>query len=68
MTDKTSKLIQRIGVFGILLVVLLFMFVFNPHENADKFSNETMWEAVHPFKPVWDTLALVGLISFWQAV
>jgi hypothetical protein len=43
---------------------LLFMFVFDPGVNQDKFSAETLWEAVHPFHWFFDTVATLGLIGF----
>ena len=64
MSDKTQKLILRATVGLILLVTLLFMFVINPHVNDDPYSNETLWEAVHPYNALWDTLGLIGLIGF----
>jgi hypothetical protein len=62
--DKNMSLIVRIGVGLIMLIALSMMFVFNPGENADKFSSETLWEAVHPFNWFLDTVAMAGFIFF----
>lgn len=62
--DNRELLPMRIGIGVILLIVLLLMFVVNPGENTDKFSNETLWEAVHPWNAIKDTIALIALIGF----
>jgi hypothetical protein len=61
--DKNLKLIVRIVVLLILAIGLSMMFVINPNENTDKFSNETLWEAVHPFR-LWDVFGLIGFVFF----
>ena len=62
--DKNMALIVRIGAALIMLIAFLMMFVFNPHENGDKFSSETLWEAVHPYNWFFDTVAMAGFIFF----
>jgi len=62
MNDKTSNLMMRIVVGAILTIALLFMFVFNPGVNQDQFSNETLWEAVHPYHWFFDSLGMIGLL------
>jgi len=64
MSEKTQLLVVRIIVGLILFTALLFMFVINPHVNDDPFTNETLWEAVHPWHPLFDTLGLIGLVGF----
>lgn len=62
--DKNMKLIARVLGGIILLPVIWLTFLHNPHINADKFSNETMWEAVHPFNWFFDTLGIAGLLFY----
>lgn len=63
-SDNREMLPGRIGLGIILFIMLLFMFVINPNENADKFGSDNLWEAVHPWNAILDTVALIGLIAF----
>lgn len=58
--DKNMWLVVRIVGGIIFTMVLSLMFIVNPHVNNDKFTNETLWEAVHPFHWFLDSLALIG--------
>ncbi len=52
------------GFIGIcLLLFFLFAVVINPGVNADSFSSETLWEAVHPFNWIYDTVGTVGFVA-----
>lgn len=64
---KDEKILSYIvkGVIGLcLLLFILFLWVFNPGVNADKFSNETVWEAVHPYHWLKDSIGMLGVIAF----
>lgn len=61
--DKNMKLVARV-IGGIIVgITLLLTFVINPHLNSDKFSSETMWEAVHPFH-WWKIFGIIGFLFF----
>jgi hypothetical protein len=62
--DKNRTAVARAAGTIMLVVVLLMMFVVNPHVNDDPYTNETLWEAVHPFK-VWDFFALIGTLCLF---
>lgn len=63
MSDKLLINIVK-GFTGlILLLFLLFAFVINPGVNNDNFSNETLWEAVHPFHWLFDTIGMIGFTA-----
>lgn len=65
MSEKTEQLIGKILFAGILTVNLLLMFVINPGGASDKFVTETLWEAVHPFHPFFDTIAFAANIFLY---
>lgn len=61
--DKNLKLIVRIICLGILAIAFFMGFIHNPHENKDAFTNENLWEAVHPFQ-LWDIFGIAGMIFY----
>jgi hypothetical protein len=63
-SEKTEWLIIRIFAGAILLIGILFMFFVDPGANKDKFAIETLWEAVHPYHWLWDSIGLAGLVFF----
>jgi len=60
-TENREWLPARIFGGIMFVVVILLTFIINPNVNNDKFTNETMWEAVHPFK-WWDIFGLLGMV------
>lgn len=65
--DKNMNLIVR-GIGLIIFLIVIFMtFMHNPHVNADPFTNETMWEAVHPFR-WYKIFGLAGMVFFFLYV
>jgi hypothetical protein len=62
--DKNLKLVVRIVGGVIMFIAILLTFFINPHVNSDKFSNETMWEAVHPFNWFFDTLGVAAMLFY----
>ena len=64
MSEKTVNLIVRLIAGAILVVAFMCMFIVNPGINKDAFSSETLWEAVHPFHWLFDTLGCIGLVFF----
>ena len=56
----------RIGGGIILGIALAMMFIIKPSAESmgHPIDTNTLWEAVHPFHPVWDTIALAGLLFF----
>lgn len=52
------------GIVGLcLLLFFLFAWVINPGVNSDKFASETLWEAVHPYHFLFDTIGMAGFIA-----
>lgn len=64
MSEKTLNNIVRGFIGLVLLLFVLFAFVINPGVNADSFSNETLWEAVHPYHWLKDTIGMIGFVAF----
>lgn len=65
--DKNLKLVVRAVGMIIFGIVVYLTFIHNPHVNADKFSNETMWEAVHPFK-WYKIFGIAGMVFYFLYV
>lgn len=65
--DKWLNIAARgLGIIILLIVEYLTWFK-NPNIDADKFTSETMWEAVHPFvwyKDLWGVIAIPFLFLF----
>lgn len=64
MTKDERNLWRVVRIIGLIIfvIVMLFMWVFNPGVNKDNFSSETLWEAVHPYHAFFDTVALLGTV------
>jgi hypothetical protein len=62
--DKNLALIVRIGIGAIMLITFLLMFVINPHSTGSAVDTKNLWEAVHPYHLLFDTVALAGLVFF----
>lgn len=60
--DGFEKIVARAIAGLILFLFFLFMWVFNP-TTYDKFSIENVWEAVHPFHWLKDTIGTIGFTS-----
>lgn len=56
-SEKTEWLIVRVIIGVALLVTLLAMFVIKPTDTT-----ATLWNAVHPFNPFFDTVALAATL------
>ena len=59
-SEKNEWLVVRV-IFGVILTVnLVLMFVVNPGGANDRYVTENLWEAVHPFHAIKDTIALIA--------
>lgn len=64
--DKDERLPRTVarGIIGLcLLLAVIYMFV-DPSVNKDKFTSETLYEAIHPYNWFFDTLGLISIFYF----
>jgi hypothetical protein len=67
--EKRTWIVVRTIAGAIGIIVLYLMFVHEPKSSqTDKFVTETMWEAVHPYHWLWDTLGVIGMTFYFMYV
>lgn len=67
--EKKEWIVIRVIAGAIGVIVLYLMFIHQPvSSQTDKFVTETMWEAVHPFHWLWDSLGMIGLVFYFLYV
>lgn len=67
MKQENKEWIPARVIGGIIIgITLTMMFIIKPSaaSNGSTIDTNNLWEAVHPFHPIWDSLALAGLIFF----
>jgi hypothetical protein len=63
-SEKLTKVVAR-SIIGLCLFLFFLMaWVINPNGTSDAFSSENLWEAVHPYHWLFDTIGMIGFTAF----
>lgn len=62
--EALTRTVTRAIVGLCLFLFLLLGWIVNPKGTSDKFASENLWEALHPYHWLFDTIGFIGFVAF----